>query len=60
MNREQTLPIKGVPFSIVCAECDAGQEISSYEQALAAGWTSIEYDPDLPQANYIGVCPDCR
>ncbi len=48
-----------VPFSLVCETCDAGMEIESYEQAVAEGWTGIEYDPDLPQANFVGLCPDC-
>jgi hypothetical protein len=49
-----------VPFSLVCICCDAGMGIESFEQALAAGWTAIEFAPDLPMANYLGVCPDCR
>lgn len=49
-----------VPFSIVCLECDAGMNVHSYEEALALGWTDIEEDRDLPQANYIGLCPDCE
>jgi len=49
-----------VPFTLVCINCDAGMEIESSEQALAAGWTEIEFAPDLPMANYLGVCPDCR
>jgi ribosomal protein L31 len=49
-----------VPFSLVCICCDAGMGIESNQQALAAGWTAIEFAPDLPMANYLGVCPDCR
>jgi hypothetical protein len=48
------------PFSLVCRECDAGVDIDSYEQALAAGWSEIDYAPDLPMANFVGLCPDCR
>lgn len=49
-----------VPFSLVCINCDAGMDISSMEEAIARGWTSIECDPDLPMANFVGYCPDCR
>ena len=47
-------------FSLVCYHCDAGMHIDSHEQAVVEGWTDIEYYPDLPMANYIGNCPDCR
>lgn len=49
-----------VQFSLVCETCDAGMEIESYEQAIAEQWTEIEHAPDLPQANFIGLCPECR
>jgi hypothetical protein len=49
-----------VPFSLVCSECDAGMNIESHDQAMAEGWTEIDYAPDLPMANFIGLCPDCR
>lgn len=48
-----------VPFSLVCSECDAGMNVASYEQALVEGWSDIDYAPDLPMANFIGLCPDC-
>ena len=48
------------PFSLVCWYCDAGQGIASEEDALAEGWIEIEPAPQLLQANYLGVCPDCR
>lgn len=51
---------RDVPFSLVCAECDAGMEIETYEQAVAQGWTDITFEPDYPAANFIGLCPDCR
>lgn len=51
---------KEVPFSLVCEQCDAGMEIGSYEEALAQGWHFIQYAPDLPMANFVGLCPDCR
>lgn len=50
---------KDVPFTLTCAECDAGTGIGSHEQAVAEGWTEITYAPDLPMANYVGLCPEC-
>jgi hypothetical protein len=49
-----------VVFSLVCERCDAGMEIETHEQAMDEGWTDISYEPDLPSANFIGLCPDCR
>jgi hypothetical protein len=49
-----------VPFSLTCSECDAGTDVANYEQAIAEGWVWIDYAPDLPMANFIGLCPDCR
>jgi hypothetical protein len=48
-----------VPFTLVCCECDAGMEIASSDEAVAAGWSEIDYAPRLPMANFLGVCPDC-
>jgi hypothetical protein len=53
-------PAADVPFTLVCLHCDAGMDIDSHEQAIAEGWTDIDYAPDLPMANYVGQCPDCR
>jgi hypothetical protein len=60
MNSNACPTDDAIPFSLVCTDCDAGVEIRSYEQGLAEGWTKIEYAPDLPMANFIGVCPECR
>ena len=49
-----------VPFSLVCSECDAGSHVENWEQAVAEGWSDIDYAPSLPMANYIGLCPECR
>lgn len=49
----------GCPFSLVCTDCDAGDPITSYDQALVEGWTDITYYPELAMANYVGKCPDC-
>jgi hypothetical protein len=49
-----------VCFSLVCLHCDAGMHIESHDQAVCEGWTDIDYAPELPMANYTGLCPDCR
>lgn len=49
-----------VTFTLTCSDCDAGMNIESEEQALAEGWTGIDYAPELPMANYCGHCPDCQ
>lgn len=49
-----------VPFTLVCINCDAGDHLNSEQEALAEGWTDIEFAPDLPMANWLGLCPDCR
>lgn len=59
MRSPRQLPID-VPFSLVCSECDAGMDIESIDHAVAEGWADIDYAPDLPMANYVGLCPDCR
>lgn len=48
------------PFTLVCQYCDAGEDIQTEEQAIEAGWSEIEPALALPQANYCGLCPDCR
>ena len=48
-----------VRFTLICCQCDAGMEITSYDQAVAAGWSAIDYAPELSMANFIGVCLDC-
>lgn len=47
-------------FSLVCENCDAGMEIETPTEALAAGWTELRYAPGLPMANFVGLCPVCR
>ena len=58
MSDDITQP--GVPFSLVCENCDDGLHIDSYEQAIAEGWSDISYEPHVPMANYLGICPVCR
>ena len=50
---------RGVPFSLVCLFCDAGQGVSEYSKAIGLGWHDVEVATDLIQANYYGVCPEC-
>ncbi len=52
-------PAADAPFSLVCRECDAGMDVKSHSQAMADGWTDIDYAPDLPMANFVGLCPEC-
>jgi hypothetical protein len=47
-------------FTLVCRHCDAGEHIETEEQAIGEGWSEIEPAYALPQANYCGLCPDCR
>ena len=49
-----------VAFSLICSECDGGLHLHSKEEALEEGWTDIEFAPDLPMANFLGLCPHCR
>lgn len=43
-------------FSLVCRHCsrDATGERAD---AVAQGWTDIEFDPDFSDRNYNGCCP---
>ena len=49
-----------IPFSLACMNCDTGDQVFSYDQAITGGWSDISYEPDLPMANYLGLCPLCR
>jgi hypothetical protein len=51
---------EAVPFSLTCCFCDAGMDIESEEAAIEQGWREIEPAFALAEANYCGVCPDCR
>ena len=46
-------------FSLTCADCDAGEGVASEAEAIEEGWTRIQPQPDLPEANYLGICPAC-
>ena len=55
-NRSE-LPID-VPFSLSCVDCDCDSP-DTLEEALAAGWTDIQYTPDGLAENFLGYCPEC-
>jgi hypothetical protein len=46
-----------VPFSLACCDCDCDSP-DSLEEALAAGWTDIQYDPGGSSWNFLGMCPE--
>lgn len=46
-----------MPESVSCYGCDACEE--GVIDALLAGWTNIDPDPEGRSWNYIGVCPVC-
>ena len=48
-----------VPFSLSCTDCDADSP-DSYQEAIAEGWTGIEFFPEGIAENFLGICPDCR
>lgn len=55
----------GVPpepeiFSLACSECDFGEGITTEAEAIEEGWSQITPAPDLPIANFVGICPCCR
>lgn len=52
-------PFRDVPFVVACYECDCDSP-DSYEQAIAEGWTEIEYAPDGFSSNFYGYCPEHR
>jgi hypothetical protein len=47
-----------VPFTLSCYGCDCDSP-DSYEEAIAAGWTDIQFTPDGLAENYLGFCPEC-
>lgn len=47
-----------VGFSLTCGECN-NEGPDSYDEAIAEGWTGIEYVPHLPSENFLGCCPTC-
>ena len=50
---------RGVPFSLSCCDCDIDSP-QSYEEAIAAGWNRIQFEPQSPGENFLGLCPDCQ
>ena len=45
-------------FSLMCTDCDAGEEHATYDEAFQAGWKDIDYH-DGPCWNFLGTCKDC-
>jgi hypothetical protein len=45
-------------FSLACVTCDADSP-PNYDEAIAAGWTGIEFDGTGYGWNFLGTCPDC-
>ncbi|MEO1995891.1 MAG: hypothetical protein ABGZ17_11515 [Planctomycetaceae bacterium] len=46
----------GLPFSLSCVDCDVDSP-PNYEAARTAGWTGIEFRPDMQAAIFRGYCP---
>jgi len=44
--------------TVTCVHCDAQAE--SLAEAVQAGFTRLQLDPDEGSNNYLGQCPDCR
>lgn len=51
------LEAAGLPFSLVCVGCDAGDEVGSLAEAQAQGWTRLRADPTGLTWNFLGFCP---
>lgn len=58
MSDPSELP-RDVPFSISCYECDCDSP-ESLDQAIAEGWTDIEFTPNGFSENFLGYCPEHR
>lgn len=44
--------------TVTCAHCDASAD--SLAEAVQAGFTRLQLDPDEGSNNYLGQCPGCR
>jgi len=44
--------------SIICIDCDAGQELTSVDDAMRLGWHGFHYDP-CHHWEFVAFCPDC-
>ena len=49
---------RDVGFSLTCSECN-NEGPESYDEAIAEGWSGIEYVPHLISENFLGSCPTC-
>jgi len=48
-----------VPFSLTCTECDAGENVDTFQQAKLEGWLELMHTGDLGNAWFMGLCPQC-
>ena len=46
-----------IPFSMSCTDCDE-MGPASFEEAIRAGWTLIEFAPEAVAENFFGLCPE--
>lgn len=52
---------RDMPFVLTCCNCDADEgDCQTIGEAILAGWSGIEEDPDGATWNFIGECPDCK
>jgi len=47
-----------IAFSLTCSECN-NDGPDTFDEAIAEGWTGIEYVPHLTSENFLGSCPIC-
>lgn len=47
-----------VPFVLSCHDCDAGDGIDSWKEAILQGWIDLVEDDGLSWT-WLGVCPEC-
>ena len=50
--------LPNIAFSLTCSECN-NDAPDTYDEAVAEGWTGIEYVPHLTSENFLGSCPIC-
>lgn len=59
LNAIRTMIAAGVPFSLECWQCDAGNAPDTLEEAISQGWRNIQRD-DNDSWNFLGTCPSCE
>lgn len=43
-----------------CQDCIESYHDSGIASAIRDGWAEIEWLPESPRANYLGICPECK